>query len=97
LYSPHETQIPKANEQFTQKALEESFKTSNPGAKDVSGEMDGNLKVVEFTENGIKKSIVYDKDGKVVESETEISIDDLSGPILAYIGENYPEAEIEGD
>lgn len=84
-----------SNEQVLKKSLEEDFKASNPDAKNISWEVEGDYKEVEYTENGIEKSILYDAEGKIIESEIEIEAEQLGETILTYIEENYPEAEIE--
>ena len=38
---------------------------------------------------------MYDAEGNVIQTETEISINKLPGTVISYIEENYPDAEIE--
>ena len=95
LTSCNKTKTADDSKQVPQKTMEENFKTSNPDAKDVSWETEGEFKEVEYTQNGVTKSIVYDAEGKVIETETEINVDQLPATILAYINDNYPDTEIE--
>jgi len=81
--------------QVPQETAEKIFKSSNPNAMDVIWEQEGEFMEAEFTENGIEKSILYDVDGNVVETETAINTGQLPESIPVYINENYPGAEIE--
>ena len=95
LSSCNNSETANKTEMVPQERTEKSFEISNPNAKDVSWEKDGEFVEVEFTENGIEKSILYNSEGNVVESETEIDVDQLPEAILLFIADNYPEAEIE--
>lgn len=74
---------------------EDIFKSSTPNAKDIVWEQDGEHTEVEFTENGIEKSILYDSDNNVIQTETAINIDQLPEVVISYISENYAGSEIE--
>lgn len=78
-----------------EKSAEVKFKSEYPDAKEVEWEEDGEYMEAEFELKGIKYSVVYDKEGNVVEKEMEIEPESLPESVLTYIAENYPEAEVE--
>ncbi|GAB4251002.1 MAG: hypothetical protein Kow0079_04650 [Vicingaceae bacterium] len=72
-----------------------TFNQNYPEAKNVEWEMEGNNYEAVYTENNLEKSIVYNKEGVIILTETQINITDLSENIKNYINENYPASEIE--
>jgi len=74
---------------------ETHFKSQYPDAKDVEWETEGEYSEVDFEQNGLEVSVLYDKDGNVVETETEIDINLIPESVQVYITENYPNFEIE--
>jgi hypothetical protein len=77
------------------KAALTKFETTFPKAKDVKWEKEGEYFVAEFTENGLEKEVIYDSEGNLVATETEIKISEIPSKIIDYVNENYIGAEIE--
>ncbi len=74
---------------------EANFKSQYPDAKDVEWEVEGEYTEAEFMQDGMEISILYDKEGNVIETETVIDVSQLPESVVIYIAENYPESEIE--
>jgi hypothetical protein len=72
-----------------------TFNQNYPEAKNVEWEMEGNNYEAVYTENNLERSIVYNKEGVIILTESQINITDLSDNIKNYINENYPASEIE--
>ena len=77
------------------KVVEDNFKAQNPTTKDVKWEKEGDLFEAEFEDNGMEKSIVYDKNGNVIATESEIAVADLPSAITQYITDHYNSYSIE--
>lgn len=73
----------------------DDFDTRHANSTGVQWEREGNFYEAEFTENGVEKEIVYDLDGNWVQTECEISTDDIPEAAVAYINENYAGASID--
>lgn len=74
---------------------EANFKSQYPDAKDVEWEQEGEYTEAEFEQDGLEISILYDKDGNVIETETEIDASQLPPSVSNYLTENYAGSEIE--
>jgi hypothetical protein len=58
------------------------------------GKEDENSYEASFTYNGKETSVVYSKDGELLETESEITVDELPGAVKDYIMTNYKNAKI---
>lgn len=74
---------------------EANFKSQYPDAKNVEWEEEGEYTEAEFEQEGAEISILYDKEGNVMQTETEIDVNQLPESVGTYISDNYPESEIE--
>lgn len=72
-----------------------TFNQNYPEAKNVEWEMEGNNYEAVYTENNLERSIVYNKEGVIILTESQINTTELSENIKNYINENYPASEIE--
>lgn len=72
-----------------------NFKTNFSNATDVEWEVDGENFEVEYEESGLDKSIVFNLNGDVIESETEIKVENLPQSVLDYIQLNYADYSLE--
>jgi hypothetical protein len=81
-----ETQVPAA----TKAAFEKQY----PGVKGEWDKEDSNYEV-EFKQDGKEMSMVIDKDGAVVETETDIPVADLPQAIRDYMKQNYAGSKID--
>lgn len=66
-----------------------AFQTVHPDAQDVSWDKEGLNYEADFQENGNYYSVVIDKDGNILETESEISISELPSGVIKYISDNY--------
>ncbi|MBK9718635.1 MAG: PepSY-like domain-containing protein [Saprospiraceae bacterium] len=71
------------------------FKTNHPGAQKVHWSKDDGEFEVEFKESGKNMSCSYDKGGMLLETETEITIQELPAHIKEAVNKAYPNYNIE--
>lgn len=84
-----------AQDMSVPKVVKESFTKQYPKIVDVKWDKEGDEEYeAEFTNNGIKTSVVIDEDGEIEETEIALNLDDLSLDILNYVKENYSSYEI---
>ncbi len=95
LYSCNGPNKEKPQDQDQTNPAETNFKSQYPDVTDVTWEQEGEFTEAEFEQNGIEISILYDADGNVIETETEIDVNQLPEIITTYISENYSGSEIE--
>ncbi|HEY4798270.1 MAG TPA: PepSY-like domain-containing protein [Bacteroidia bacterium] len=75
-------------------AVKSSFQKLYPKAEKVKwGKEDVNYEA-EFKQNGTEMSCLFDKDGKLLETETEIEISALPKAVSDYVTKNYPNDKI---
>ncbi len=75
--------------------LTSAFKNEYKTAKDVEWEMDGMNYKVEFDTNHMEHEIWYNKEGKIVKTEMEISENDLPSDIVSVIKSKYSGYKID--
>jgi hypothetical protein len=73
----------------------QSFKTTYPNQTDVEWESEGDYFESEFEVNGKEKSVVFDKEGNIVLTETEINTSELPAAVIQYLANNYSTVDIE--
>ncbi len=69
--------------------LTKTFQAQHPDANKVYWEKEGEYYAVEFKENRIEKEVVYDIEGNIVSTETEIPEKSLPSAIQDYVSSNY--------
>lgn len=72
-----------------------AFEKKYPGLKGSWDREDANYEV-NFKQNGKAMSALMDKNGTIVETETDIPLSDLPGPAIDYMKEHYPGKDITG-
>jgi uncharacterized membrane protein YkoI len=75
--------------------VKNNFQSQYTKSTDVEWEAEGDNYEAEFLENGKEMSVVYDPQGNLIETETEIETDVLPTGIFTYINENHPNSELE--
>ena len=70
-------------------AVLRSFTDTHPTVDQVRWTADGDNFESEFEIDGRRGSVVYDRSGKALESESEIAVSSLVPSIAKYIGSNY--------
>ncbi|KAA3651824.1 MAG: hypothetical protein DWP98_02290 [Bacteroidetes bacterium] len=76
-------------------SIQKNFKNEYSKAKDVEWELDGELYEVEFEINKMDHEVWYDKDGKVMRLEKEISAKELPSTIISLIKSKYAGFKID--
>ena len=84
----------KLNESQIPVAVKNAFQKYYPSAKATWDKEDANYEA-NFKEGGKAMSVVIDKSGTIVETETDISVTDLPVAAQDYVKKNYPDAKIE--
>jgi len=72
-----------------------AFNSEYPNAMEVEWEKEGQGYEVEFEENEVEMEITYDMQGNIIESELDVSEDELPAATTKYIEANYPGYEID--
>ncbi len=77
------------NENKTPENVMTAFKAVHPDVQEVTWDRDGINYEADFKENGNEYSVVIDKDGNILETESEINISELPSGVIKYISDNY--------
>ena|ERR1051326_2477929 len=75
-------------------AAKTAFEKKYPGVKGSWDKEDANYEV-NFKQDGKAMSAVIDKDGTIVETETDIPVTDLPKAVQDYLKRHYPGTKIE--
>ena len=73
-----------------------AFEKAYPQVKDAKWEKENGNFEAGYTENKSKKSVLLDAKGKVLETEYEIPLTNLSKAITDYVAKNYPNKKVKG-
>ena len=84
----------KLNESQIPAAVRTAFQKQYPGIKASWAKEDANYEA-NFKQDGKDMSAVIDRNGTIVETETDIPVMDLPGSAQDYIKKSYPGAKIE--
>jgi len=66
-----------------------------PNAKNVKWDKEENNYEASFESNKIENSVLFNANGKIIETEVEITTAQLPKPILNYIGKNYKDQKVK--
>jgi len=84
----------KLNESQVPAAAKAAFQKKYPGLPGKWDKEDVNYEV-NFKQNGKSMSAVIDKNGTIIETETDISVNDLPAVVRDYLKKNYPGAKVK--
>ena len=73
-----------------------AFEKAYPQIKKVKWEKEKGNYEAGFSENKVTKSVLLDAKGKILETEVEIPIANLSKSMTDYVAKNYPNKIIQG-
>lgn len=76
-------------------AVQQSFTKQFPGASSVKWEKEEGKYEASFTLNKLEMSAVFEENGTLADSETEIPVADLPGTIKIYVNTHYNGAVIK--
>ena len=71
------------------------FEKLYPNLKDVDWEKEGSNFEAEFEQDENETSVVFDSNGHLLETETEIGVSSLPANIITYLKNNYPNQKIK--
>jgi Putative beta-lactamase-inhibitor-like, PepSY-like len=77
-------------------AVKNSFKKQYPAATNLKWDKEGDKYEASYTLNKVVSSVLYDAQGKSVESEVKIKTTDLPVGIAEYVKANYPTKKLKG-
>jgi uncharacterized membrane protein YkoI len=66
-----------------------AFKSQNSNVNNVEWEKDGKYYIAEYEKDGFEKEVVYDANGNIISTETELNVSNLLPAITNYISQNY--------
>lgn len=75
--------------------VSKSLLSKYPNAKKVKWDKEENNYEASFESNKIENSILFNANGKIIETEVEITAAQLPKPILNYIGKNYKDHKVK--
>jgi hypothetical protein len=73
-------------------AVTSAFSKQHAGVKNVTWEMEGGGYEASFQTNSTNSSVIYDKNGNLVESEVDIKVNQLPAPANEYVKTHYHSA-----
>src|SRR4051812_15515835 len=74
--------------------VKETFKRQFAAVGEPKWEMEKGHYEAEFKSGGVEQSVVIDKNGTVLETETEIAVSELPANVTDYIAKNYKKVKI---
>lgn len=87
-----ETQVVASLDSTTPKTI---FAKDHPKAKEVEWSQEGENWEVAFEEKGIDMEILYDAEGNILASETEIKMSAAPASVVAYVKKNYAGYQVQ--
>lgn len=75
--------------------ITKSLMSKYPNAKNVKWDKEENNYEASFESNKIENSILFNANGKIIETEVEITAAQLPKSILNYIGKNYKDQKVK--
>lgn len=85
----------KLNENDLPSAVQTSFKTAFPNAKDVEWKMKEGKYKVEFEINGLDQIAAFDADGKLLSKGMKIRVSELPAAVAAAVKASYTDSSID--
>jgi hypothetical protein len=85
----------KIQEKNVPTAVKNSFNKIYPSAKEVKWEKEKDNYEVSFDANKVDNSVLFDADGKVVETEVEIELNQLPSGVLEYVKTHYSNQKVK--
>lgn len=76
-------------------AVKSAFEKLYPNVKDVDWEKENANYEAGFEINKTETSVVFDANGKVIETESEIKTSELPQNVIDYVAKNYSDAKIK--
>ncbi|MFN0032237.1 MAG: PepSY-like domain-containing protein [Flavobacteriales bacterium] len=76
-------------------AVKTAFATAYPKATAAEWEMEDGMYEAEWKENNMETSVLYMADGTLVQTETEIKVEDLPQPVRDYVTNNLKGQKIK--
>ena len=73
-----------------------AFAKQYPEVKKVKWEKEDGKFEAGFKQNKVESSVLMNANGKILETENEIPVTDLSKSITDYVAKNYPNQKIKG-
>ncbi|MEY3499191.1 MAG: hypothetical protein RL308_860 [Bacteroidota bacterium] len=75
--------------------VSKSLLSKYPNAKNIKWDKEENNYEASFENNKIENSVLFSANGKIIETEVEITVAQLPKSILNYIGKNYKDQKVK--
>lgn len=75
--------------------VSKSLLSKYPNAKNIKWDKEENNYEASFENNKIENSVLFSANGKIIETEVEITVAQLPKSILNYIGKNYKNQKVK--
>ena len=85
----------KIKEQNVPQIIKNALLQKFPNAKEVKWDKEGKNFEASFDLNNIDNSVLFNSDGKIVETETEIKVSQLPKSALQYLNDNYKNQKVK--
>ena len=84
----------KENDDIIPETVVEEFHSEFPDVQTAGWSAAAGYYKVKFIADGLRKEVTYDKDGRLLASETEIMVSNLKPGIISFVIKNYPTYDI---
>lgn len=84
------------NEKQTPQVVKTAFEKLYPDVKNAEWDTEGGNYEAGFRMNNLKYSVLFDAQGKLLKTESEINASELPQAIKDYVASNYPGKQIKG-
>lgn len=85
----------KTKEQNVPQVIKNAFLQKFPKAKEVKWDKEGNNFEASFDLNDVDNSVLFNKEGKIVETEIEIKVNQLPKNAIQYLNNNYKNQKVK--
>jgi len=85
----------KTKEQNVPQVIKNAFLQKFPKAKEVKWDKEGNNFEASFDLNDVDNSVLFNKEGKIVETEIEIKVNQLPKNARQYLNNNYKNQKVK--
>jgi hypothetical protein len=85
----------KTNEQNVPQVVKNALLQKSPNAKEIKWDKEGKNFEASFNLNNADNSVLFNQEGKIVETEIEIPVNQLPKKALQYLNDNYKNQKVK--
>jgi len=75
--------------------VQKAFSKANPSAPAIEWKQNGSLYIASYTKDQLMKSFTYNAQGKLLETEVQVTVGQMPTAALRYINEKHPDGLIK--